>query len=417
MKKFCLVIAVVLCVATLLSCFVACRDDSDKTGKDFQNSYGLAEGETTIDGAVYTYSKGGAKLKSVPQDAEGEFVVPAFLTIDDEYYMLNGIEKEAFANSPEITSVVMPSGILYFDESPVFASQDVVIKSKAQANAFLGETFGDTGLETVWGFDNVKDDENFDYVIEGEKAYVTAYKGESKDVVIPAQLGGLDVEFFGYAFFGNEEIESVSMPDTVKYIAPYAFFYTMSMREVKLSSNLKILEDFTFLASGIESVTLPEGLEVIKTAVFASCQNLTKAVLPDSANDFGNYIFSDCVQLKSVKLPFRIDKIPYGLFSSCIALESVDLPDTVEYIDEEAFNCCGIKEIVIPSKVYCIGRNAFANCFNLSSATFENTGSWRVANSASASGGMAVYGFDLSSKEKAADMLKEQYKDYFWLRG
>lgn len=417
MKKFCLVIAVVLCCATMLSCFVACRDDSEKKGNEFQNSYGLAEGETTIDGAVYTYGKGGAKLKSVPQDADGEFVIPAFLTVDDEYYMLNGIEKEAFADSPEITSVVVPSGILYFDESPVFASEDVVIKSKAHSNPLLGDTFGDTGLQTVWGFDNVTDEENFDYVIEDGKAYVTAYKGESKDVVIPAQLGGCDVEFFGYAFFANEEIESFTMPDTVKYIAPYAFFYTLSMREVRLSSNLKILEDFAFFSSGIESVTLPEGLEVIKTAVFASCQNLTKAVLPDTANDFGNYVFSDCVQLKSVKLPSAIDRIPYGIFSSCIALESVNLPDTVEYIDEEAFNCCGIKEIVIPSKVYCIGRNAFANCFNLISATFKNTGSWRVANSASASGGMAVYGFDISSKEKAAAMLKEQYKDYFWLRG
>ena len=189
------------------------------------------------------------------------------------------------------------------------------------------------------------------------------------------------------------------------------------MCEVKFSSNLKILEDFTFLSSGIESVTLSKGIEVIKTAAFASCQNLKKAVLPDSANDFGNYIFSDCVQLSSVKLPSGIKKIPYGIFSSCIALESVDLPDTVEYIDEEAFNFCGIKEFVIPSKVYCIGRNAFANCFNLNSVIFENTASWRVANSASSSGGITVYAFDIAEKEKAADMLKEQHKDYFWLRG
>lgn len=415
MKKICLVITMMLCVATLLSCFVACRDESEKPG--FQNSYGLAEGEKVIDGAVYTYSKGGAKLKSVPQDAEGEFVIPAYLTVEDEYYMLNGIEKDAFAYSPDITSVVVPSGILYFDESPVFASEDIVIKCKAQPNALLGETFGDTGLETVWGFDNVKDEEKFDYVIEGGKAYITAYKGESKNVVIPPQLGGCDVEFFGYTFFANEEIESVIMADTVKYIAPYAFFYTLSMREVKFSSNLKILEDFTFLSSGIESVTLSKGIEIIKTAAFASCQNLKKAVLPDSANDFGNYIFSDCVQLSSVKLPSGIKKIPYGIFSSCIALESVDLPDTVEYIDEEAFNFCGIKEFVIPSKVYCMGRNAFANCFNLNSVTFENTASWRVANSASSSGGITVYAFDIAEKEKAADMLKEQYKDYFWLRG
>ena len=60
-------------------------------------------------------------------------------------------------------------------------------------------------------------------------------------------------------------------------------------------------------------------------------------------------------------------KLPIQLFRGCTSLETVELNPSLEVIGEQSFCLCSaLKNIVIPSGVYRIDKNAFSGCSALS---------------------------------------------------
>lgn len=416
MKRLFICIAVALSIVFMLVCGVACVNDSEEP---FENPYGSAEGETVIDGIEYSYySSGSAKIMRVPAEVTGELTVPACIKAGDSKYIVTEMDTQAFAECVNLESVVLPSSLLCFEESPVFGNSDTVIKSKAaKLDVWQNQSFGNTGMETVWNYGNITDDSTFDYVIEDGIVFITAYKGDEKEVKIPSTIDGMPVEFFGYSFFNNEEIESVSMSGSIKYIAPYAFYVCRSLKSAELSSNIRSVERFTFFGSGIQSLTIPAHVESVKELAFASCINLKYVNLPDSVTQLGTAAFADCITLASINIPSDTEVIPESFLSGCVALTNVEIPDGVQVISESAFNFSGIKSVTIPASVYSIGKEAFSSCFNLTSVKFTNTSAWSVATYPEAAGGITVYHFDLADSSVAADLLLNRYKSYYWKRG
>ena len=119
-----------------------------------------------------------------------------------------------------------------------------------------------------------------------------------------------------------------------------------SLEEAVLPSDLKELPDGTFSNTGLKSITLPDGLEVI-----------------------GKNAFSGATNLKSVTLPDSLEVIGKNAFSGTANLKSVTLPDGLEVIGESAFRSGGLTEIVIPDSVTTIEQYAFSGCRYLLSVT------------------------------------------------
>lgn len=131
------------------------------------------------------------------------------------------------------------------------------------------------------------------------------------------------------------------------------------MQYTGISSDLVIAEPITGIASGVflddktlNSVILPEGLEVIENHCFENCSHLTNVYIPFSLSKLGEYAFSGCTELKNIKLPYGLKKIEAYTFKECHALTSIEIPDSVTSIGIGAFKeCSNLTKVIIPESV------------------------------------------------------------------
>lgn len=84
---------------------------------------------------------------------------------------------------------------------------------------------------------------------------------------IPESIDGYSVTSIGEEAFDNTNIEWVILPDTILVIKSWAF-KDSSLRRIKLSSNLKIIEWGAFWGSRVAGIIFPESLELIGGKAF-----------------------------------------------------------------------------------------------------------------------------------------------------
>ena len=199
---------------------------------------------------------------------------------------------------------------------------------------------------------------DLEYVINADGgAVITEYKGSLATVVIPDTLGGHDVvEIDEWAFWDNQSVKNITLPDSVSSIGYGAF-----------SS-----------CSNLTSIDLGNGLTHLGQSAFSDCSNLESITLPESLEEMGNAIFFGCSKLKEITLPANITSIGGSMFEDCTSLVSVTMGD-IEIISGWAFyGCTSLAEISLPESLTEIGEAAFGGCTSLESVEFgsPNTIFW-----------------------------------------
>lgn len=124
----------------------------------------------------------------------------------------------------------------------------------------------------------------------------------------------------------------------------------------------------------LETLSLPEGLQRIGMNAFFGCLRLTELDIPDSVVSIGEAAFRSCGTLKRIHLPANLLSIEKNLFRTCYVLEEVNIPQGVKYIGDEAFiYCYGLPEIEIGNSCTAIGNRAFQGCHNLAKVVLGNS--------------------------------------------
>lgn len=187
-------------------------------------------------------------------------------------------------------------------------------------------------LESVEFAEGFKDDTLRDYMF-----YATALN----NAVFPEGIKNIEKAVFMHC----DNIKTVSIPSTVKYIGRRAFAYTSSLETVTFAQgiNLKlyyiaenqsgslVLVDSgaLFDHSGIQHIEIPASVELLPQYMFQSCKRLTTVT------------FEDGSQLKNIRA---------GAFMKS-GLESIDLPETLQTIGAQAFNNTQLKQIYLPASL------------------------------------------------------------------
>ena len=164
-------------------------------------------------------------------------------------------------------------------------------------------------------------------------ANITAWDGETKDIVIPATIKTkitveqqeadvtCTVAMPTAVFNGNTTIESVKFGDGEATI-------TLPAQAFKNCSALK-------------SVTFGNTVTAIPVNCFENCSKLETVTVSDKIVSIGNYAFDKCKVLKDYRFNEGLVTIGDGAFRSCYLITEIVLPDTVESIGGSAFGTNG----------------------------------------------------------------------------
>lgn len=216
------------------------------------------------------------------------------------------------------------------------------------------------------------------------------------------------IKYIGpYAFYESYYPDNLSIPDGVLFIDASAFQKCHGLTGITVGKNNKkyhsdgncliitdsktlilgcndsiIPSDGSVVAIGpyafsdcddLKNVTIPEGVTSIGEGAFLRCGSLSSIAIPDGITKINNWIFSECTNLTRVLLPDSVTEIGDNGFSSCLILEEITIPKNVKRIGNSAFLAAGLKKIVIPNGVVYIGKMAFCFCRNLVHVTIPDS--------------------------------------------
>ena len=96
--------------------------------------------------------------------------------------------------------------------------------------------------------------------------------------VIPSYIK----EIANWAFCGIEELQEITIPDSVVVIGWRAFRDCFSLKKVSLSSSVKKIKLGAFYdCSSLEEIIIPASIESIGEDSFWGCHNLTNIIAPE----------------------------------------------------------------------------------------------------------------------------------------
>lgn len=205
------------------------------------------------------------------------------------------------------------------------------------------------------------------------------YSGDGS-ILLAARMPGPDgklivpqgtVYIGAYAFSGLP-VQEVVLGSDVGVIAQYAFAYCSMLKKVEFNEGLWSIGSYSFVFSGLESVSLPESCQRIGTAAFFGAGALK--TVEGSPELLEPYAFAYCSSLGDVKLGEGTEEIGEYAFCNTAVLE-VRLPDSLYVLGEGAFasedehlRSVVMHSFYIGKNLSRIGENAFGN---LSISDFE----------------------------------------------
>lgn len=102
-----------------------------------------------------------------------------------------------------------------------------------------------------------------------------------------------------YQLLAGRRGDSYSMPSTVVKIKPYAFWGDYNLEKVSISSNVKEISAYAF----------------------SNCKNLKEVNIPYSVKNIDMKAFEDCVRLREIEIPPSVGTIHSTAFDGCTRLE------------------------------------------------------------------------------------------------
>lgn len=192
---------------------------------------------------------------------------------------------------------------------------------------------------------------NFQFDIESKTFGVLSVNYSSKVIEIPKMYGSFPVtRICESAFFSNEIIEKVIIPDTIKEIGDRAFAYCENLKEVNIPDTVEKVGNKVFSDCPKIKYNDNNGLKYIDNwLVDATIAVMEKAEFSeDTVGIFPNAFYQN-KNISEIVLPKKIKKLYEGTFEGS-SLSKLIINESLEEIDILAFrDTLNLKEIEVNS--------------------------------------------------------------------
>lgn len=276
----------------------------------------------------------------------GTNLIKAEESISGLYQIKSGttsIAWSAFEDCTSLKSVKVPDSV----EKIGMYAFDGCTALESMTLPFVGESLNPENDE-YFSYDH------FSYIFGGSSEW-------DNDEYVPASLKTVvitkDTNIAKSAFEDCSNIESITIPSTVKSIGEWAFFDCYKLKNVIIKNGVESIDREAFRnCMSIAEITIPNSVKNISEYVFSGCDSIQKITLPFTGSDIDgtvsgsfSYIFYNGIPetLKEVVIT-KATKIGSHAFNDCQYIESISIPSTVKKIEDYAFyNCTGLKRVNI----------------------------------------------------------------------
>lgn len=204
-------------------------------------------------------------------------------------------------------------------------------------------------------------------------------------------------------------VGNYEMPNSVKKICPAAFEGCTGLQSISMNNGINSIGVDAFCdAINIKKIMIPETIEYIGVGAFSGCTSLKEIIvtpenknfisydgvlfdremtriiscpagiegdyiIPDSVKYIEDYAFRRCNKLANIKIPLNVISIGYFSFEECINIQNMFLPNSITSIGGGAFSgCVKLKNIEIPNDIKSIKPYILRNCTSLTSIIIPN---------------------------------------------
>lgn len=303
---------------------------------------------------------------------------------------VTAIGDQVFLNHSELHVLSIPNSVTAFGKEVLKGCNELyALKTplpEAENGTYLGYLYGATGHET----NNVSDLRNLKYL----------------------EIGGVITELPSYALYDCNDLVAVKLPETVKCLASYSMYRCESLKFVTTEHLTSIAAHAMDYCISLETLILPSGMQTIGVGAFENCVSLRRLTLPfvggsrtentylgyvfgastygfsagfyptglewvtvtDGIDKLGDHAFYDCDSLWSVSLPLSVTSIGTRAFSGCERIREVQLSPNLLTVGDVAFaGCTRLGTVDLGTRLQRLGVNAFLNCTSLSQIALPAT--------------------------------------------
>lgn len=306
---------------------------------------------------------------------------------------LKEIGEQSFRSCSKITQVMLPSGLESIGGGAFYYCYSLTSLTIPGGVENFTDAFGSSGLRTLVleeGIDSVDD-----YAFNGCRhlknvtlpstvkrigKYAFSNCSSLANLDIPADVTELGEAALSYTALSEFEfpegvnsvepyvlsgtdITSIVIPQGVTTIGQNAFYGCENLATVTFPSTLTRIEGGAFSYTALTSLHLPDGVEFIGHSAFRECNVLETVTMTDSVTTMDDNAFDHCDILRSVTLSDQIETIGLQTFSQCKKLETIHLPASLKTIGNDAFQYCeSLRSLTLPDGTESIGSLAFRGC-------------------------------------------------------
>lgn len=273
------------------------------------NSY--EKDDCWIDGNGVIYSQDRQRLIRAPKSLPDNYKINSNTkVICNEAFSLSHITSldlpegithigdRAFLNRFFLKQISLPSSLLYIGDSVFYKCESLKSIVLPKRLFFIGKN----PFVGCYNLTNVQSKSTLFEVINGslcDSNSLISFIGSNDVCALPSRISTIR----DYAFYDNDIIKSIYLPDGITHIGNRSFSW----------------------CSKIHNIDLPNNLESIGEKAFSFCENLQTIIIPQNVRIIGDYAFEYCA-FTSVNIPSSIEQIGNHAFSGCHKITSVVIP-------------------------------------------------------------------------------------------
>lgn len=246
------------------------------------------------------------------------------------------------------------------------------------------------------GIQSYAEDPDYDIVVNNSDNIPIYYKyiNEGTELEVSYEYSRISYYDDYFTYEGHivipEEVTYMGRTRKVTSIGDMAFRNCRKLISVKIPNSVKSIGENAFSNCDLESITIGNGLRLIKRNAFyreygewklkiVNISDVSAWCAIKFENEWANPIrlsYSLYVNgeiAKSLVIPQGVTSVSDYAFNSCNSIESIILPNSVISIGKYSFSGCMLTSLTFPNSIINIDNHAFQSCTNLVSITIPNS--------------------------------------------